>query len=179
MANLLNRPALVLSVCLLACLLTTGCATMVNGPHQTLSVDSFPSHARVSVDCGDTIRIIESTPAKISVSRSADHCELTFMRDGYETKSVLLSHQLSRATALNAAFGVPSAVVMGLVGAIAGSTVNGTDTGARIGGEAGYDLGREGATAIDKKGGGWKWVPARVFVVLAREPEAASEPPNE
>ncbi len=153
---------------LLLCLFTTGCATMVNGRQQTLSIDSHPSGAAVDVDCGDEPRLAGKTPLKVEVSRAAEHCQLTFTRAGYEPRVVELSHQESRATVLNAAFGLPSAIVLAIAGGLIGSTVNGTDTGIDIGFDAGYDLGRGGATALDKKGGGWKWVPGRVFVILDR-----------
>jgi len=141
---------------------------MVNGRDQTLSVDSYPSGAAIAVDCGETTSAAASTPAKIDVSRAAERCLLTFSREGYETKTIELDHQVSGATRLNAAFGVPSAVVLGIVGALTGSLVDGAETGAAIGGEAGFDLGRGAATAVDKKGGGWKWVPGEIFVILTR-----------
>lgn len=141
---------------------------MVNGRNQMLSVDSFPSGAEIRVDCGDAPRVAGVTPAKVEVQRAADRCELTFTRDGYATRVIELTHQESRATRLNAVFGVPSAIVLGLAGALIGSIVDGTETGAEIGIDAGLDLGRGGATALDKQGGGWKWVPARIFVTLQR-----------
>jgi hypothetical protein len=163
---------------LLLCLLATGCATMVNGPNQTLSVDSFPSGAAIEVHCGDTANVAATTPAKIKVSRAAEQCQLTFTRAGYEPKAIELTHQISRATKLNAAFGVPSAIVLGIAGALVGSTVDGIDRGAQIAGEAGFDLGRRGATALDKKGGGWKWVPGQIFVVLSRSTQDEAAAPE-
>lgn len=161
---------------LLLCLLATGCATMVNGRHQTLTVDSFPSGAAIEVDCGDVPRVAAATPAKVKVQRAAEYCQLTLTRTGYEPKVIELTHQESRATVLNAAFGVPSAIVLGVAGAIVGSTVNGTETGAQIGIDAGFELGSYGATEVDKKGGGWKWVPGRVFVILSRSAPAPQDP---
>ena len=38
---------------LVALVLLCGCATMVNGTHQNVPVDSDPSGALVRVDCGD------------------------------------------------------------------------------------------------------------------------------
>jgi hypothetical protein len=149
---------------------------MVNGRSQTLPVGSFPSGAAVEVNCGDGPKTAGATPTKITVSRAAELCQLTFTRAGYEPKSIELTHQRSRATALNAVFGVPSALVLGIAGAIAGSVVNGADTGAQMGGEAGFDLGRGGATALDEKGGGMKWVPGRIFVTLLRSTPSKTAP---
>lgn len=157
-----------LSLLAVALLLTTGCATMVNGRYQTIAVESYPSSAAVEVDCGDGPRAAAATPTKIKVRRAAAYCQLTFTRTGYEPKTIELTHQRSRATTLNAAFGIPSAVVLGIAGALIGSTVGGAETGFGIGVDAGYEAGRGGATAVDMKGGGWKWVPGKVFVILTR-----------
>lgn len=153
---------------LLLCVLTTGCATMVNGRHQVLSVDSYPSSAAIEVDCGEEPRAAGSTPAKVTVKRAAEYCRLTLSREGYEPKVIELTRRKSRAAVLNAAFGIPAAVVLGIAGALLGSAVNGAETGAEIGVEAGFDLGSEGATELDKKGGGWTWVPGSIFAVLYR-----------
>ena len=159
-----RRPSL-LGVVLL---LTTGCATMVNGRYQTITVESYPSGAGLEVECGDGRRAAGATPTRVSVRRAAEYCTLTFTRAGYEPRTIELSHQRSRATALNAAFGLPSAVVFGIAGAIIGAAVDGAETGFDIGVDAGFDVGSGGATAVDLKGGGWKWVPGKVFVILTR-----------
>lgn len=162
---------------LLLCILATGCATMVNGRHQTLTVGSFPSGAAIEVECGDERTREAVTPAKVRVRRSAPHCQLIFTHAGYEPKVIELTHQESRATALNAAFGLPSAIVLGIAGAIVGSAIDAAETGAEIGAEAGFALGNGGATLMDKKWGGWKWVPDDVFVILSRStPEDRGEP---
>jgi hypothetical protein len=153
---------------LLLCLLATGCATMVNGRHQTIGVDSFPSGAQVEVDCGEGPKRAAPTPTKISVLRAAEFCRMTFTRPGYDPKTIELTHQPSRVIALNRAFALPGAVVFGVAGALVGAAVNGAETGAEIGVDAGWELGKAGATELDKKGGGWKWVPGKVFVVLTR-----------
>ncbi len=160
---------------LLLCVLTTGCATMVNGRHQELSVDSYPSGAAIEVDCGEGPRAAGSTPAKVTVKRAAERCLLTLNRAGYEPKMIELTRRESRAMKLNAAFGLPSAVVLGIAGALIGSTVNGAETGAEIGVEAGFDLGNIGATELDKKGGGWTWVPGSIFAILYRIETAPSD----
>src|SRR5688572_17014912 len=127
----MTRRLSLLAVALL--LLTTGCATMVNGRYQTITVDSYPSGAAVEVDCGDGPRAAAATPTKINVRRAAESCQLTFTRTGYQPKTIELTHQRSRATALNAAFGLPSALALGIAGAIVGATVDGAETGFDIG----------------------------------------------
>ena len=163
---------------LLASLLAFGCGTMVNGRHQTLSVDSYPSGAAIEVDCGEGTKVAAATPAKVTVLRAAEYCQLTFTRSGYEPKVIELTHQQSRATTLNTAFGVSSAIVLGIAGAVAGSLLDDPIGGAELGLEAGFDLGRKGATALDKKGGGYKWVPGNVFVILSRTPREEPADPD-
>jgi len=141
---------------------------MVNGRYQTITVESYPSGAAVEVDCGDGPRMAAATPTKVRVRRAAESCRMTLTRTDYEPELIALTHQPSRATALNAAFGVPSALVLGIAGAIVGAAVDGAETGFDIGVEAGYEVGSGGATAVDMKGGGWKWVPGKVFVILRR-----------
>ena len=166
-----------LSLLAVALLMTTGCATMVNGRYQTIVVDSYPSGAALEVDCGEGPRAAAPTPTSIKVRRAAERCQLTFTRTGYETKVIELTHQRSRATALNVAFGVPSALILGIAGALIGATVDGAETGFEVGVDAGFDLGTEGATAVDLEGGGWKWVPGNVFVILTRpDPEEHTDP---
>lgn len=164
---------------LLLCILATGCATMVNGRYQTLDVGSFPSGAAIEVECGDQRSRHAVTPARVRVRRAAEYCQLTFTHVGYEPKVIELTHQESRATALNAAFGLPSAIVLGIAGAIVGSAIDDAETGAEIGLEAGFALGNGGATGMDKKWGGWKWVPGDIFVILARPGAEDGEEPEE
>lgn len=171
-----KKYALLISIAIVA----TGCATMINGKAQTVSVDSFPAGASITVDCGAVPRDAGVTPAKVKVQRAAKQCLIILSRDGYETKEVVLEHQTSRATALNGVFGLPAGILFGVVGAILGSAVNGADTGAEIGLDAGMDLGAGAATDVDKNGGGWKWVPGRIFVTLVRTElavEASTAPP--
>lgn len=167
------KNALLITIAVLA----TGCATMVNGRFQTVSVDSFPSGARISVDCGKVPKDGGVTPAKVQVERAASRCLISFAREGYETREFALQHQRSRATHMNGVFAIPAAIIFGVVGAVVGSVVNGEDTGAQIGMDAGFDLGSDVATSVDEEGGGWKWVPGRLFVTLVRT-ELAAEPPD-
>lgn len=160
----MKKYALLIGIAVVA----AGCATMINGKYQTVSVDSFPAGASITLDCGDVPREGGTTPAKVKVQRAAKHCLIFLSRDGYEMKEVALVHQPSRATALNGVFGVPAAIVFGVLGAIIGSAVGGEDTGGQIGVETGLDFGAEAATDVDKGRGGWKWVPGRIFVTLVR-----------
>src|SRR4051794_26171635 len=92
-------------------LLATGCASMVNGRYQQVPVDSFPSGAKVEVDCGDSKHEGGTTPAVLALQRGADHCNIRLMKDGYAAKSIAFERRDSRAKMLNAIPGVAAGVV--------------------------------------------------------------------
>lgn len=154
------------------------CATMVNGRHHTVSVDSFPSGAKIAVRCGDVPEDGGVTPAKVKVERAAAECLLTLSLDGYEPRVIALAHQPSRATKLNAIWGVPSAALLGVLGALWDDQTGGDGSTAVGGVTAGYEFGSNAATSVDAQGGGMKWVPGRIFVTLVRT-EIARAPRDE
>lgn len=59
---------------------STGCATLINGTMQEVTVTSNPSEANVSVE-GLQLK----TPAKVNVSRKSAHT-MKFEKEGYEPK---------------------------------------------------------------------------------------------
>jgi hypothetical protein len=79
----------------LSCLGATGCASIIHGTKQELSVSTNPAEATVS-DGQTTVR----TPGKLTLSRDRDHV-LTISKPGYETESVRVVHVISGAVAGN------------------------------------------------------------------------------
>ena len=69
----------------------TGCATMVNGVHQTVSVTSTPSGASVKLDGQPTGRV---TPAAIEVRRGKSHV-VTAELAGYEAGQTCIGREFS------------------------------------------------------------------------------------
>ena len=88
----------VLSVVLSSILfvLSGGCATVLHGSNQELSVTSVPPGARFTVDGEGS----HTTPATIVLQRKRDH-SLVFELEGYQTEQVSVTHVISGAVAGN------------------------------------------------------------------------------
>lgn len=82
-----------------------GCATIMHGSTQQVTVNSTPMGANVLVDGGMHFK----TPAAIMLSRKETHT-IEISMDGYQTETVDIKRVLSGATAGNLLFG-------GLIGA--------------------------------------------------------------
>lgn len=73
-----------------------GCATIINGTTQDVSVSSDPEGARVTVD-GNPIGV---TPIVLNLKRKNNHV-ITVARDGYHTEQVSIQKVMSGAVAGN------------------------------------------------------------------------------
>ncbi len=73
-----------------------GCATIVNGTTQKVSVSSDPPGAQLVVDGESTY----TTPATVELSRKRDHL-LTISKDGYHTEQIAVQKVISGAVAGN------------------------------------------------------------------------------
>jgi|GEM_PF-1520279 len=93
----------IIGSCLLAIFAVTGtgCASIVNGKTETLTVVSHPPGARVSVP-GTAISGL--TPMKITLPRGKVH-NVVFEKAGYQPKSVPIKQKTSGWVAGNIAFG--------------------------------------------------------------------------
>ena len=87
-------------VLVLASSLLSGCATVVRGTHQEVSVTSKPSRTIVSVNGQGGFK----TPATLELARRRDHI-LTFEKEGYESVNVIVLHIVSSAVAGNILLG--------------------------------------------------------------------------
>ncbi|MFH1846561.1 MAG: PEGA domain-containing protein [Candidatus Omnitrophota bacterium] len=74
----------------------SGCATIMTGPVQKVSVTSAPSGAVATVDGGQAA----VTPTIFTLERKSDHT-IEIAKEGYRTATVALRHTLSGATAGN------------------------------------------------------------------------------
>jgi hypothetical protein len=72
-----------------AVILQSGCATVVNGTHDTINVVTEPSGAVVSTGVTS-----EETPCALRLSRSRDH-KLVISKSGYEVRTVYLHREFS------------------------------------------------------------------------------------
>lgn len=79
------------AVCVLSVAgLSTGCATIVNGKTQELSVATVPPGATVMIDGQQTL----ITPSTVTLRRNKDYV-LTFTLEGYQTQIVPVTSVLS------------------------------------------------------------------------------------
>jgi len=70
--------------------LSAGCASIVNGTHQTVRLTSLPEGAGVAVDDRPTNR---TTPAYVRLARNSDYT-LTVSMAGYMPQEVTIEHRL-------------------------------------------------------------------------------------
>ena len=73
-----------------------GCATILNGTSQKISVSSEPEGARVTVDSKN----VYTTPVRLRLERRRDHA-LVFTKDGFDTLTVNVMHVLSESVCGN------------------------------------------------------------------------------
>lgn len=77
-------------------LIMSSCATIINGPTQSIPVTSYPAGAQVDVDgC-----YVGHTPLVVEVSRKHDHL-ITFSKEGFVPQTYQLTHVMSAAVAGN------------------------------------------------------------------------------
>ena len=146
-----------------AALFASGCASMVNGRFQNVPVDSFPSGARVTVNCGDAKSDGGTTPTTIALQRGADHCSIVLSRDGYDDRSVDFQRERSAMTKANAVPGFIASVFGWALGTVSDESM--PNTGYKIG----YALGSAPGNAVDEHtGAAYKLAPNKVFVTLIR-----------
>lgn len=74
----------------------TGCATIVHGPRQTVTVTSDPSGASVTVRTGQTVKETAGlTPVKVSLPRRDANLTLRLEKAGCEPTEVRLKRSVS------------------------------------------------------------------------------------
>lgn len=82
-----------------SCMCLSGCATVIHGTKQDVSVSTNPSEASVS-DGTTTLH----TPAKFNLKRNQNYI-LTITKPGYKTETVKITHVISDAVAGNILLG--------------------------------------------------------------------------
>lgn len=82
------------------CILSSGCASIIHGTTQEVSLSSNPSGARVQADGNQ----VGETPTKVILKRKTDHV-LVFNKEGYEQEQRTVMHVVSGAVYGNIAAG--------------------------------------------------------------------------
>jgi len=83
----------------------SGCASVAHGRYQQVPVNSSPSGADVSVDCGNGTKAAGQTPVTVNLKRNAEPCTLAISKDGYEDAKVAFAKSISGWTWGNLAIG--------------------------------------------------------------------------
>jgi len=99
--KLMKRMFLVIAVVCLA----SRCASVAHGRYQQVPVNSSPSGANVSVDCGNGTQAAGQTPVTVNLKRNAEPCTLAVSKDGYEDAKVAFAKSISGWTWGNLAIG--------------------------------------------------------------------------
>jgi hypothetical protein len=82
------------------CLLSS-CATIAHGPNEVISVESSPSGASATIRCAGNISVSGSTPARLTIPRKADGCNVNIEKSGMKTQNVQLERGFTGAYWLN------------------------------------------------------------------------------
>ena len=93
----------------------TACATIIQGPNETIVVRSQPPGAAASIKCDGGVNITGTTPVRLSIPRRADGCVVEASAAG-RAKSVPLHRGLSGMYWVN--FAGTSAILVGAVAAL-------------------------------------------------------------
>jgi hypothetical protein len=107
----------VLSVAMIC--LAARCASIAHGRYQQVPINSNPSGAAVSVECGAGPQPSGQTPVTVSLKRNAEPCKVSIAKDGYEDTSVIFARAISGWIWGNIAFGgIPGWIIDGADGAM-------------------------------------------------------------
>lgn len=110
-----------LSLLLIGCVLSS-CATITNGTHEVISVDSNPSGAEATIKCNNKISASGTTPAKLTIPRKADGCRITVAQHGMKTESRDIERGFTSSFWLNF---IPASGIA--AGTVAAFSANGSD----------------------------------------------------
>jgi hypothetical protein len=95
----LKSAALALSLLALCC--SAGCATIVQGRHQEVTINSNPPGAAFEVG-----GISGTTPAVVALPRKQKYHSVIISKPGYETAEVLVGRQINPSVAGNISWGL-------------------------------------------------------------------------
>src|SRR3954452_9802574 len=97
-----------LALLLIGCILSS-CATITHGRGEVISVESNPSGATATIRCAGNISASGTTPARLTIPRKADGCNVNIEKSGMQTRNVELERGFSAAywTNLAPTLGLP------------------------------------------------------------------------
>lgn len=86
------------SILLIACaLIFTGCATVAHGTTQVIPVNSSPTGATVTVQCGAKSHVSGNpvTPTSVILKRNVEDCSITLSKKGYDDSNLRFNRKVS------------------------------------------------------------------------------------
>jgi hypothetical protein len=90
--------ALLLTGCLLS-----SCATISHGSNEVVAVESSPAGANATIRCAGKISVSGITPARLTIPRKADGCNVNIELSGMKTQNVQLERGFTGAYWMNLA----------------------------------------------------------------------------
>ena len=96
---------------LIGCLLSS-CATISHGPNEVIAVESNPSGADATIRCAGNLSVSGTTPARLTIPRKADGCNVNIEKSGMKTQNVRLERGFTGAYWMNFApsLGLPISI---------------------------------------------------------------------
>src|SRR5258708_5637421 len=85
---------------LIGCLLSS-CATISHGSNEVIAVESSPSGANATIRCAGNISVSATTPARLTIPRKADGCNVNIEQSGMKTQNVVIERGFTGAYWLN------------------------------------------------------------------------------
>lgn len=87
-------------------MLMTGCATILNGTHESVLVTTPPvSNAKCKLQNNNGVWYVDRTPGSVTVQRSYKHLDVSCSKAGYKTSSVHVKSVPNPMILGNAVFG--------------------------------------------------------------------------
>src|SRR5882757_639918 len=89
-----------IALLLIGCILSS-CATITHGSNEVVSVESNPSGATATIRCAGNISVSSTTPARLTIPRKADGCNVNIEQSGMKTQNVQLERGFTGTYWLN------------------------------------------------------------------------------
>jgi hypothetical protein len=81
--------------------LLSSCATISHGSNEVVSVESSPSGASATIRCAGNISVSGTTPARLTIPRKADGCNVNIEKSGMKTQNVQIERGFTGAYWMN------------------------------------------------------------------------------
>jgi len=105
------------SLLLIGCLLSS-CATVTRGRDEVITVDSNPSGANATITCANNVSATGTTPARLTITRNAQHCRVDVEKSGMHTEKIDLQRGINGGFWMNFIYsaGIPIGAILAFAG---------------------------------------------------------------